>query len=678
MPRANGQLKKFRLQAGLSQNRVARMADLDRTTVSKAENGSNVQIQTLSKIISAISDALGAEIRAQDIITDNHRERPNLDSFELPDFARDRIRTRMSELAITFEVLAERTELSISTISRVLNGKAKTRRQTLVSIAAALDFTWDDLMTPQEDTQPRRRGWWSRSADEEENRQRNLSEIAKSIPDQNPLIRFEVSQDNKLELIPTLNDENDYEIIEALRSELLASEGPIATLKERYATNPNLPQSSLFKPLTEGYDKELSKDPRDINYAVLYAKGARFYAARRTAAQQVASGEWPELGAEEADAVDAICDLHGPLIMASSVGRRMVSDAHEYETTPDVYLKEQEIVEELGQVISAETEIFETETLEDIQALTPPIENDPQPARTRRAGILVAGSVLTVVVGGAAWLAGGSTALYFAVPAAAGYWGQKYAWEVLKKTNAFKDSSDADAKRADALIKQAEEQMGPHQKRLMKRMSNLIERQKPLFEKVASLRPEFGWAKQYLKKPQADEAQPEGKPEPPLPENLLLHLHIAIFGPRGSGKTTIGKLLAERLNVPLRNLEHEFSYRVGSDAGSFQERVGEASFTEGLLKITDRLMSEPVSVIDFGTDISGYETIWRKVVGKAVPVVLKVDPDVLPTREVEPNRFLFDQRALRFNVTNAPPEEIVEGIMRRVFMDTEALSPGGP
>jgi transcriptional regulator with XRE-family HTH domain len=432
-----------------------------------------------------------------DILDDDGRFIGEVHRSKSVDFSR-MLRGETAEQRITNKDLAERLGVSVRTVEGWESGKTYPSPKNLSKLVEILDLHEEQIsrlgihkvempskiekeLTTKEDAQSQA-----------------LVEIAASIPAQNPLIRFEVSPDNKLELVPSLNNENDYEIIAALRSELLASDGPIATLKERYATNPNLPQSSFFKPLTAGYDKELSKDPREINYAVLYAKGARFYAARRTAAQQVVANEWPELGADEADAIDAICDLHGPLIMASAVGRRMVSDAHEYETTPDVYREEQEIIEEFGQVLSAETEIFEAETAEDIRALTPSIENDPQPARTRRAGILVAGSVLTVVVGGAAWLAGGSAALYISVPVAAGYWGQKYAWEVLKKTDAFKDSSDADAKRTDAFIRKAEQQVGPHQKTLMEKMSKVVETHRPLFEKVANLRPEFGWAKKFI------------------------------------------------------------------------------------------------------------------------------------------------------------------------------------
>jgi len=543
MPIANGnKIRELREDAGFSQAALAERGGVARATIRRAEKSMNVTITSIRAIAHALSIARGRDVTAQDITVEHTSVGKNITDIS-PITQPNKLREILAERGITQKEVAYETEISQAHLSAVLAGKRRLRPDIAARILDFLENYPRDV--PPFDIERIESTPIIRN-DDNSSRLMKLRETADTIPAQNLLIRFGVSSDNKLELIPSPNDENDYGIIEALRSELLASDGPIATLNERYATNPNLPQSSLFKPLTEGYDKELSKDPKDINYAVLYAKGARFYAARRTAAQQVASGEWPELGADEADAVDAICDLHGPLIMASSVGRRMVSDAHEYETTPEVYRNEQDIVEELGHVISAETEIFEAETVEDIQALTPPIENDPQPARTRRAGILVAGSVLTVVVGGAAWLAGGSTALYFAVPAAAGYWSQKYAWEVLKKTDAFKDSSDEDAKRADALIKQAEEQIGPTQKRLMEKMSELIERQRPLFERLANLRPEFGWAKKYLDKT-------EQITKVNLPQ---ISSHVVLVSMSGEPIASIGEELANKFGLEFEDIQY--------------------------------------------------------------------------------------------------------------------------
>jgi len=56
MPRCNGELRKTRLDAGLSQNRLARLADLDRGTVSKIERGEDCQELSITKYLKALND----------------------------------------------------------------------------------------------------------------------------------------------------------------------------------------------------------------------------------------------------------------------------------------------------------------------------------------------------------------------------------------------------------------------------------------------------------------------------------------------------------------------------------------------------------------------------------------------------------------------------------------------
>lgn len=51
-------LKQLRLEAGLSQNRLAREANLDRGTVSSAENGNSINEVTASKLAKALSKVL--------------------------------------------------------------------------------------------------------------------------------------------------------------------------------------------------------------------------------------------------------------------------------------------------------------------------------------------------------------------------------------------------------------------------------------------------------------------------------------------------------------------------------------------------------------------------------------------------------------------------------------------
>lgn len=62
-------LKSLRLQAKLSQNKLAVKAELDRTTVSNAENGHNVSEITISKLIAALSKELGREISLNSILS---------------------------------------------------------------------------------------------------------------------------------------------------------------------------------------------------------------------------------------------------------------------------------------------------------------------------------------------------------------------------------------------------------------------------------------------------------------------------------------------------------------------------------------------------------------------------------------------------------------------------------
>ena len=64
MPRCNGELKKLRLEAGLSQNKLASRSDLDRATISSAERGGEVTDLTLSKLASALSKALNIAVPA--------------------------------------------------------------------------------------------------------------------------------------------------------------------------------------------------------------------------------------------------------------------------------------------------------------------------------------------------------------------------------------------------------------------------------------------------------------------------------------------------------------------------------------------------------------------------------------------------------------------------------------
>lgn len=493
MATPNGQaIGMFRKSLGLTRAEFSKVAKISSKTLSRAERGMEVSHGTLGKIASALSKFTNKPVGVGQIASSNPPH-TNLviSKIKFTELVRDALLVR----GLTQRNLAEMIQVEPTTVSRWVNGLARPAPHNLSKIYRALDIDASEMeafgIAPRAEQFPR-------------SRPERLVTTAESIPDQNPLVRFGISENAKLNLVPTLVDKNDYDTIELLRSELLAAKGPIDHLKERYAQNANVPQASLFGPLTSKYGEELSKDPREINYTILYARGARFYAARRTATQQVASGEWPELDAGETDAINAICDLHGPLIMASAVGRKLVEDAHQYEVPPDVYERDQETIEEFGQVIAAETELMEPEAAEAYRELTTRTEGDLQPARSRGLGIAATGSALTVIVGGAAWYGAGGAVATIIVPAAAlgaaGLVGGFF-WEAIKTMPRFKRATSEVGNQFENALDKAEKHADQKERALLEGMADLVERKRPLFERVANLRPEFGWAKKFIHRP---------------------------------------------------------------------------------------------------------------------------------------------------------------------------------
>ncbi|WP_254695622.1 YegP family protein [Leisingera sp. NJS204] len=327
------------------------------------------------------------------------------------------------------------------------------------------------------------------SSDLSRNRIAQVRSLAQALPDQSDIVKFGLTEKGKVQLVAVPNTADDVERIITIREELISADGPIAALSTRYSRNPNAPQAALLERVIGSYAKELSKDIHDINFAVLFVRGTRLVSASNTAQHNIQTGEWPDFEPEEQEALDSLIALHGPLMMATPVGRDLVAASNEFDGTPEKSKEEEGLFQELAETVADETEVFEAETLDAIHDITTPVEFDLHPARTRRLRVLLAGSLLTSVAGASAWLAslGSSLAL---IPAVGGM----FIWEVVKKTDDFKSVTDLLAKGYDGMPDQAAEQL-----KNLKRMSKLLEKRRAMFTKLADLRPEFGWAKRYIK-----------------------------------------------------------------------------------------------------------------------------------------------------------------------------------
>ncbi len=340
-----------------------------------------------------------------------------------------------------------------------------------------------------ESAKPRRK-----SAITSDDSARKIERIISSIPDQDELFRFEISNENKVRFARPLEEKNDYATINALRGELLAENGPLEVLVNWLETSPNIPQAGLFGPIAKDYLRELSKSPYDINFAILYARGAKFYSARMQAERQVSSHEWPALDASFRLAIDAVCDLHGPLIMSSSVGSKIVARGRDYEATPEVYRHDQMVIKRLGELIAAETDLVEEQTGKSVLELTMPIENDLQPARSRGVGMMLSASSIAFFVGAIAYMA--------TLPPPVAAIGAVFLLGTFEKTKRYGDLTDYLASLENSVLETAQDNADLKitylKQQFVRQLANFVKRNSDIWREIADLRPEFGWAKKYL------------------------------------------------------------------------------------------------------------------------------------------------------------------------------------
>ena len=107
---------------------------------------------------------------------------------------------------------------------------------------------------------------------------------------------------------------------------------------------------------------------------------------------------------------------------------------------------------------------------------------------------------------------------------------------------------------------------------------------------------------------------------------------IVLVGLMGSGKSTIGRRLAARLDVPFVDADDEVEQAAGCSIGDMFEVHGEAAFREGEKRVIGRLLDGPVGVLATGGGAFMNEETRDRIREKGVSVWLRADLDVLVRR----------------------------------------------
>ncbi|MER2520283.1 MAG: shikimate kinase [Bdellovibrionales bacterium] len=104
---------------------------------------------------------------------------------------------------------------------------------------------------------------------------------------------------------------------------------------------------------------------------------------------------------------------------------------------------------------------------------------------------------------------------------------------------------------------------------------------------------------------------------------------IVLTGIMGSGKSTIGRRLATRLNLPFTDSDQAIEEAAGMTIPQIFERFGEAEFRNGERRVITRLLEGPVGVLATGGGAFVDPSTRALIKDKAVSIWLRADLDVL-------------------------------------------------
>lgn len=107
---------------------------------------------------------------------------------------------------------------------------------------------------------------------------------------------------------------------------------------------------------------------------------------------------------------------------------------------------------------------------------------------------------------------------------------------------------------------------------------------------------------------------------------------IVLVGLMGVGKSTIGRRLANRLNLPFVDSDDEIETAAGMKVGELFESYGEDYFRDGERRVIARLMDGSVKIIATGGGAFVNDETRELILKEAVAIWLNADIEVLAER----------------------------------------------
>src|SRR5512147_1638257 len=107
---------------------------------------------------------------------------------------------------------------------------------------------------------------------------------------------------------------------------------------------------------------------------------------------------------------------------------------------------------------------------------------------------------------------------------------------------------------------------------------------------------------------------------------------IAIIGMMGAGKSTVGRRLAKRLDLPFVDADEEIEAAAGLSIAEIFERYGEAHFRDGERRVLARLIEGPPRVIAAGGGAFMDPDTRGLMLARSIAIWLDVEVEILAER----------------------------------------------
>jgi shikimate kinase len=107
---------------------------------------------------------------------------------------------------------------------------------------------------------------------------------------------------------------------------------------------------------------------------------------------------------------------------------------------------------------------------------------------------------------------------------------------------------------------------------------------------------------------------------------------IVLVGLMGCGKTSIGKRLAKRLELPFHDSDHAVENAAGCPIKDIYNIYGEEAFLSGEQRVIARLLEQPTHILATGGSSFAYQPTRKLIKENAISVWLNADLETLVAR----------------------------------------------